>query len=723
MPRYNGGFIGHDGLDAPDTPTIGTPSAGSTQADIAFTAGAAGTTATTEFVATTNDGIGATGTSSPITITGLTNGTSYTARVYAKNSHGTSAASEASASFTPLAEVISSLFDSTLWTGDGSSSRTITNNINLSGKGGLAWIKCRDTGLVNGLFDTVRGIGSSFAYRLMSDGTDAQSELADGLSAFNSNGFTLGSSTLVNGNNSEYVGWTFREQPKFFDIVQYSGNGSAQTLSHNLGSTPGMIIVKRTDSAGSWRVFHRSLGETKTLTLQATGAAVTSSVYWNDTAPTSTQFTIGTDSSDNGGTYIAYLFAHNNSDGGFGPDSEDIIKCDSYTGNGSTSGNFINVGFEPQFVLIKNRSSSANWVIFDNMRGVVTDGDDTSSGDIYLFPNSSTSEGGGIPIDFNSTGFTVYGTSARTNTNSDGYIYMAIRRPDMSTPTVASEVFAIDEENASEPYYTSNFPVDMGFLRVKNSSSSYYIYDRLRQGKELVINTTAAEGGASNGMFDYQDGFYAGTTGNGLAWMWKRARGYFDVVPYTGTGSATTVTHNLGAVPEMMWIKCRSNTDNWAVYHSGIGATKVIFLNNDIAAATLSTRFNDTAPTSSVFTVGTDNEVNGSGRTYIAYLFATVAGVSKVGSFTATGSDVNVDCGFTNGAKFVLIKRTNSSDDWFIFRDIASGDDKRLKLNNTAAEVSSDNIDPLSSGFTMTSGILGSSGNEFIFYAVANDPS
>ena len=126
MPRYNGGFIGTDGLDAPDAPTIGTPSAGSTQADVAFTAGAAGTTATTEFVATTNDGIGATGTSSPITITGLTNGTSYTARVYAKNSHGTSAASEASASFTPLAEVISGLFSTHLYTGNNTS--TAINN-------------------------------------------------------------------------------------------------------------------------------------------------------------------------------------------------------------------------------------------------------------------------------------------------------------------------------------------------------------------------------------------------------------------------------------------------------------------------------------------------------------------------------------------------------------------------------------------------------------------
>ena len=233
MPRYNGGFIGHDGLDAPDAPTIGTPSAGSTQADVAFTAGAAGTTATTEFVATTNDGIGATGTSSPITITGLTNGTSYTARVYAKNSHGTSAASEASASFTPLAEVISGLFSTHLYDGNGGT-QTITNNINLSGKGGLVWTKRRDSN-TNGdhtLYDTERGTGTGG--RLRSNNNQQAYSPTDAVTAFNNNGFSIGADASINTNSAEYVSWTFRKQPKFFDIVTYTGNGTAgRTISHN----------------------------------------------------------------------------------------------------------------------------------------------------------------------------------------------------------------------------------------------------------------------------------------------------------------------------------------------------------------------------------------------------------------------------------------------------------------------------------------------------------
>ena len=171
----------------------------------------------------------------------------------------------------------------------------------------------------------------------------------------------------------------------------------------------------------------------------------------------------------------------------------------------------------------------------------------------------------------------------------------------------------------------------------------------------------------------------------------------------------------------MFWVKKTSNAASWNIYHSGTGNGKAFEFGSE-AVATSSAFWNDTTPTESVFTVRNANNVGASGHTYVAFLFATLDGVSKVGSFTATGNDVNVDCGFTNGARFVLIKRTNSADDWFVFdtaRGIVAGNDKRLKLNATTAEATADNIDPLSSGFTMTSGILGSSGNTFIFYAIA----
>jgi hypothetical protein len=136
---------------------------------------------------------------------------------------------------------------------------------------------------------------------------------------------------------------------------------------------------------------------------------------------------------------------------------------------------------------------------------------------------------------------------------------------------------------------------------------------------------------------------------------------------------------------------------------------------------------NDTAPTATEFTVGASGwGTNDAAATYIAYLFATVAGVSKVGSYTGTGSNVDVDCGFSAGARFILIKRTDSTGDWYVYdseRGIVAGDDPYLLLNSTAAEVTStDYIDPLSSGFTVTSSApagLNASGGTYIFLSIA----
>ena len=267
------------------------------------------------------------------------------------------------ANFNPSA-FVDGLFSNYLYTGNGAV-LDVTNNVDLT-KGGLVWIKNRETTGTHLLWS------SENTGNLNSTNTDALNNTSL-QPTFNNDGFTFPSSDWVslNENNDTFVSWTFREQPKFFDIVKYSGNGSAQTLSHNLGSTPGMMLVKRTDSAGNFRIFHRSLGETKALTLASTGGEATSSSYWNDTAPTSTQFTIGTDLSDSGtNNFTAFLFAHNNDDGGFGePGDQDIIKCGSVTAD--SSGNFTeSLGFEPQFILFKATDQTEGWEIFDGMRNL-----------------------------------------------------------------------------------------------------------------------------------------------------------------------------------------------------------------------------------------------------------------------------------------------------------------------------------------------------------------
>jgi hypothetical protein len=206
--------------------------------------------------------------------------------------------------------------------------------------------------------------------------------------------------------------------------------------------------------------------------------------------------------------------------------------------------------------------------------------------------------------------------------------------------------------------------------------------------------------------------------------MWKRAKGYMDVVCYSGTGSARTVPHSLSVVPEMMWVKCRSNANHWRCYSDTLGATKALSLNMADLPYTLADVWNNTEPTDEVFTLGSRADVNNNAYTYIAYLFATLTGISKVGSYTGTGSDINVDCGFSAGARFILIKRTDATGDWYLYdtlRGIVAGADPFLKLNTTDAQnEGNDGIDPLSSGFIVTSSSgNNTSGGTYIFYAIA----
>ncbi len=623
------------------------------------------------------------------------------------------------------ASFVDGLFSIDVWDGSGSA-RSITNNIDLSTKEGLVWIKKRSGGANHTLQDTIRGATK----HIRSSGDSYEGTEAQTITAFNSDGFSLGTDDITNASGSTYVGWTFRSQPKFFDVVKYEGTGSARTVAHSLNTTVGMILIKNLDAADNWAVYHRgntSDPETDYLILNTGAATADDSAWWNDTAPTSSVFTVGTDHSVNasGENYVAYLFAHNNNDGGFGePGDQDIIKCDTYTGNGSTDGPTITLGFEPQFFMTKRTDgSSGSWEVVDTMRGFTFD----NAGDRVIRWHSSGGENDSLPIGRpTATGFKLTTDESQSNGSSKEYIYMAIRRGGMQTPTAASSVFAVDQENSSEPYYTSGFPVDFALTKNSTSAQAWRAYSRLTQTRELRPDTNGAEGGEAKVMFDYMDGHYSGSEGaNVYSWMWKRARGYFDVCCYSGTGSAQNINHNLGVVPEMMWIKRRDSTGSWNVYHKGLnGGTNpeqhVIYLEaNEASNSGGSAVFNNTAPTSSVFTVNTNNGVNNSSGTYIAYLFATVSGVSKVGSFTQSGA-TNVDCGFTGDTPSLIIyKRTDGGGNWHIYdsvRGIAAGNDAYLLLDNTGNEQSSDYIDPYSGGFATTSGVTN---GDYIFYAIA----
>jgi hypothetical protein len=277
--------------------------------------------------------------------------------------------------------------------------------------------------------------------------------------------------------------------------------------------------------------------------------------------------------------------------------------------------------------------------------------------------------------------------------------------------------------------------------RDANFGTAPNAFDRLRGANRLLItSTTGAEVNTTSTPtltgFDVQNGYTVGNDSGGYAinyspyifinWNFKRAPSFFDVVCYTGTGANRTVTHNLTVAPELMIIKGLSDATAWEVYCSALANTEYLVLNTTAAKATGATRWNSTTPTSSVFSVGTSTTTNNSASTYVAYLFATCAGVSKVGSYTGTGTTKQIDCGFTGGARFVLIKRTDSTGDWYVWdtaRGIVSGNDRYLLLNSTAAEVTNtDYIDTYSAGFEISStapAAINASGGSFIFFAVA----
>ena len=629
------------------------------------------------------------------------------------------------------ANYIEDVYSTYLYTGTGAT-QTITNGIDLSINGGLTWIKGRSGATGHRLTDTARGVTKSLA----SETTTAEATETTGLTAFGTTGFTIGADADYNTSAATYVSWTFRKQSKFFDVVTYTGTGVNRTVAHNLNSVPGCIIVKRTDTAADWAVYHRSLTNTQYLVLNTTAAAATGATWWNSTTPTSAVFSLGTDASVNasGGTYVAYIFAHDA--GGFGlAGTDNVISCGTFSTDATGNSPNINIGYEPQWLMVKcaTAADTVGWGMFDTMRGW------TVQNSTKLLANTAAVEaGGGLSAVIKTDGFQI-----STPVTSETYIYIAIRRGPMEVPTVGTTVFNSIARTGS-PSYPLNvtgvgFPLDMAMVGNRQFASAVpgqgFVFDRLRSPTQyLFTSDTAAEGvnGIANSLLqdgytittDVPSGAYNFNTWTYIDWFFRRAPGFFDEVCYTGTGGTQNITHNLTTVPELIITKNRSNASNWRVYSATLGNTKYLTLNGDQAEDTLSTMWNNTTPTSSVFTVGTSN--SSPAQTYVTYLFATCAGVSKVGSYTGNGTTQTIDCGFTGGARFVLIKRTDSTGDWYVWdsaRGIVAGNDPYLLLNSTAAEVTStDYIDTYSAGFEISStapAAINASAGTFVFLAIA----
>jgi hypothetical protein len=305
--------------------------------------------------------------------------------------------------------------DATLYTGTGAA-LSVANAAGFQPD--LVWGKSRSAATNNNFYDALRGTGKI----LVSNNTDAEVDAGSlGLTAFNSNGFSLGSGSTLNNSGSTYVAWQWKESATpGFDIVTYTGNGTARTIAHSLGVAPSMMIVKRRDSgvgATNWFVYHSRLNNGVNpaqyyLQLQSTNGTGGLSTVWNDTAPTSSVFSVGTASETNGsgGTFVAYLWS----------EVAGFSKFGSYTGNGSSDGPFVFCGFRPRWVLAKRSDASAyNWFIFDAARSPENVSDE------WLLPNGSNAEQAQVVADMVSNGFKIRSSLNEFNINGGTYIFAA----------------------------------------------------------------------------------------------------------------------------------------------------------------------------------------------------------------------------------------------------------------------------------------------------------
>ena len=312
-----------------------------------------------------------------------------------------------------------------LYTGDATTSHAITG---VNFQPDMTWIKSRTSTDTHGLFDAVRGATK----RIIPNDNSVEGTQSNGLTSFDSNGFTLGDAGLVN-QNYNYTSWNWKangagsantdgdiastvsvNQTAGFSIVKWTGTQSLGTVGHGLGVTPKMIIIKNTSALENWIVYHNSLGNTKNLYLDENNAEHTRSDTFNDTSPTSSFFTVNTATGVNktGSTMIAYCFA----------DVQGYSKFGSYVGNGSNDGTFCYIGMKPSLVMIKSTGLTENWWIMDSKRSpfnIVQN---------LLQANLSAAEVVGnanIYSDMLSNGFKLRGLDGAFNSSGQNYIYMA----------------------------------------------------------------------------------------------------------------------------------------------------------------------------------------------------------------------------------------------------------------------------------------------------------
>ena len=417
----------------------------------------------------------------------------------------------------------------------------------------------------------------------------------------------------------------------------------------------------------------------------------------------------------------------------FGKDGDqNLIKCGSYIGNGNaTIGTRVYLGFEPQWLMIKPTGFTEHWHMFDNMRGIVNIGNPNNGTgfDSRLEANQTGGETNTVQfIESHSDGFTAL-FNTNVNANNENFIYIAMRRPDgyVGKPAGAgTDAFTMDTGNGSSsiPCFDSGFPVDFQLMRKPATAENWYTGSRLTGKRYLETNSTNGEnsGDTGNWVFDSNTGCLITYDATWQSWMWKRGAG-FDVLAYKGNNkNQRQLKHNLGQNPEMIWVKSRESSYSWQVWHKDLTSGKHLVLNSSGAETTSNTPGLGTVSAVS-FNVGSYVAVNQNNAYYMATLFSSVTGISKVGYYDGSSSTVTVTTGFQ--PRFLIIKNINDGSGWYVLdttRGWGSGNDQALNINNTDAQWGSDDVGaPTSTGFTVnpTNFQWNAANKKYIYYAHA----
>ena len=652
-------------------------------------------------------------------------------------------------------------FNIVLYTGDGNSGKAVTG---VGFKPDFVWLKERNKVENHNLYDSSRGAQKFLA----SNSTNAEATGTQRLQSFDNDGFTLGSDNECNDSGVPYVAWCWKanggttstnndgsitstiqaNDTLGFSIVQFTGSGSNATVGHGLSSAPDYIIMtNRTRQGYGWYVYNSASGPTKNMVLNTADAESTNASAWNNTATTATTFSLGTETGTNSNNYpyIAYCFTNKS---GFS-------KAGSYTGNGSDNGPVVTLGFSPAFLMIKTTGTDS-WFMVDNKRETLN-----LRGD-RLFANSTVAEASepGAQVEFFTTGFKIRGSGAgqgQVNSNGTTYIYLAFAASlPSTTPTLADSFNTklYTGTGASQNITGLNFAPDFIWIKDRDATNWHNLQDTLRGAtKHVYSNASNAEDTTSDGLTAFNsDGFTIGGGGgfgnNGndfVSWNWKAGGGVptynttgsinsmvsansnagFSITKWIGNGTqGATVGHSLSAAPELIIMKDLSATNHWVVGNSQSGWTKAMHLDLDNADNASNLYWNDTAPTSTVFSLGHHSTAyNVSGNKYIAYCFHSVSGYSKIGSYTGTGSSGNAQSiGFQ--PDFVMIKST-AQYGWNIYdskRPTGSITGRYMLIanaNDTEYTTSAVHIDLTSTGFSFPNGYDGTnkSSQDYIYMA------